>query len=59
MVILGFGSKIEAVISIVVSCQGQTSNKANKAETLNVDLVTVENVSCLKLILVLRSVWWG
>lgn len=57
MVRLGFGSKIETVISIVVSCQGQTSNRANNAETLNVDLVTVENVSCVKL--VLRSVWWG
>lgn len=41
MVRLGFGSKIEAVISIVVSCQGPTSNRANNAETLNVDLVTV------------------
>lgn len=57
MVILGFGNKTEAVISIVVSCQGQTSKKVNNAETLNVDLVKVENASYLKSVFTLHSVW--
>lgn len=50
MEILGFGNEKEAIMSIVVLCQGQTINKANSAETLNVDHVIVENASCLKLI---------
>lgn len=40
--ILTFGNKTEAVISIIVSCEGQMNRKANIAETLNVDLVMVE-----------------
>lgn len=52
----GLGIK-QAVISIVVSCQGQMSKKVNNADTLNVDLVNVENASYLKLVLALQSVW--
>lgn len=34
MGILGFGTKPEALIGMVVSCQGQTNNKADCAKTV-------------------------